>query len=216
LKDHKNKYKENAETLQNSLSNTTRDTIQNMKDAIADFTLHFMNSIDDTTEIAETNEIKLKDIHTASSSVPKIAQVNTWHTVGRTALIAAVKDAIYRTKSSIIIVSPVVIPEILQLISEFAYQRKAARFMITSKFDMETYGSIIKKMMQLGNIQFRNLTGAGDFFAVTRDAEEVILAPLTKKDSEIVSVISNQEQYSKLYSQIIGPVFQANSRPIRL
>jgi hypothetical protein len=217
LEDHKNKYKENAETLRNSLSNTTRDTSQNVKDAIADFTLHFMNSIDDVTEIAETNETKLKDIHNASSSVQEDKGiVNTWHTVGREALIAAVKSAVYRTKSSIIIVMPKVIPEILQLISEFAYQKKAARFMLTSAFDMATYGDIIKKMMLLGNIQFRNLTGAGDFFAVTRDAEEVILAPVTTKETEMVAIISNQEQYSKLYSQIIGPVFQANSRPIKL
>jgi len=217
LEDHKNKYKKNAETLQNSLSNTTRDTIQNVKDAIADFTLNFMNSIDDVAEIAESNESKLKDIHNASSTIQEdIGIVNTWHTVGRAALIAAIKDAVYRTKSSIIIVMPYVIPEVLQIISEFAYQRKSARFMLTSVFDMATYGDIIKKMMQLGNIQFRNLTGTGDFFAVTRDAEEVILAPATTKETELVSIISNQEQYSKLYSQIIGPVFQANSRPIKL
>jgi hypothetical protein len=63
LADHKTKYEQNAKTLQNSLSNTTRDTIQNVKDAIADFTLQFMNSIDDATELGENNEDKLKDVH---------------------------------------------------------------------------------------------------------------------------------------------------------
>jgi len=215
LIDHKSKYEENAKTLQGSLTATTRDTTQNIKDAIADFTLQFMNSIDDATEIAEKNENTLGDIHKASSSIPEIEEITTWQVVGRDALIAAIKDAIYRVKSSIIIVMPYVIPEILQVISEFAYQKKAVRFMLTSRFDMATFGDIIRKMMGLGNIQFRQLSGAMEFFALTRDAEEVIIGPATEKEGEMISVVSNQTAFSILYSQFIGPIFQANSRPIK-
>jgi len=215
LADHKTKYEQNAKTLQNSLSNTTRDTIQNVKDAIADFTLQFMNSIDDATELGETNEDKLKDVHNASSSIPEISRVSTWQVVGRDAMIAVMKDAIYRVKSSIIIVTPVVVPEILQVISEYAFQKKAARFMVTSHFDLSTYGGIINKMKQLGNIQFRQLQKAADFYALTRDAEEVIICPHSDKEEEMIAVVSNQAAYSVLYSQFIGPIFQANSRPIK-
>ncbi len=215
LIDHKTKYEDNAKTLQTSLSTTTRDTTQNIKDAIADFTLQFMNSIDDSTEIAEKNESKLGDIHKASSSIPEIKEITTWQVVGRDALIAAIKDAIYRVKSSIIIVMPYVIPEILQVISEYAFQKKAVRFMLTSRFEMSQYGDIIRKMMSLGNIQFRQLSGAGEFFALTRDAEEVIIGPATDKEGEMISVVSNQSAFSILYSQFIGPIFQANSRPIK-
>ena len=216
LKDHKKKYKDNAETLQNSLSDTTKDTIQEVKDAIADFTLQFMNSIDDATEKAENNEAMLKDIHEASSTVQdKLGIIKTWHTVGRTALVAVMKDAIYRTKSSVIVVMPKVLPEILQVISEFAFQRKAARFMITAQFDLQTYGDILKKMMALGNIQFRSLTAQGEFYAITRDAEEIIICPNSPKEHEMVSVVSNQDLYARLYSQIIGPTFMSNSRPIK-
>ncbi|GAG79830.1 unnamed protein product, partial [marine sediment metagenome] len=98
LVDHKSKYEQNAKTLQNSLSNTTRDTIQNVKDAIADFTLQFMNSIDDSTELGENNESKLTDIHNASSSIPEIAKVTTWPVIGKDAMVSAIKDAIYRVK----------------------------------------------------------------------------------------------------------------------
>ncbi|TXT65572.1 MAG: hypothetical protein BAJALOKI3v1_90015 [Promethearchaeota archaeon] len=215
LEDHKTKYKENATELQNSLSNTTKENTQNTKDAIADFTLEFMNSIDDATEKAETNEEKLMDIFQASKAIPEIAKITTWHTVGREALVSAIKDAVYRTKSSIIIVTPIPVPEVLQVISEYAFQKKAARFMLTSNFDMDQYGNIIGKMKQLGNIQFRQLAQAGDYYAVTRDAEEVIICPNTDKETEMISIISNQDQYAKLYSQFIGPIFQANSRPIK-
>jgi len=215
LADHKTKYEQNAKTLQNSLSNTTRDTIQNVKDAIADFTLQFMNSIDDATELGENNEDKLKDIHNASSSIPEILKVTTWQVVGRDAMIAAMKDAIYRVKSSIIIVTPVVVPEILQVVSEYAFQKKAVRFMLTSHWDLQKYGGILNKMKQLGNVQFRQLQKPADFYAVTRDAEEVILCPHSDKDSEMIAVVSNQVAYSVLYSQFIGPIFQASSRPIQ-
>ncbi|MFX0018147.1 MAG: hypothetical protein ACFFBT_13220 [Promethearchaeota archaeon] len=215
LTDHKSKYEQNAKTLQSSLSNTTRDTTQNIKDAIADFTLQFMNSIDDATELAESNEGKLRDIFNSSASIPELAEITTWPVFGKDAMVAAIKDAVFRTKSSIIIVMPYVIPEVLQVISEFAYQKKAARFLLTSHFDMNQYGDIIRKMMALGNIQFRQLSGAGEFFAVTRDAEEVILGPATDKESEMITIVSNQMQYSVLYSQFIGPIFQANSRPIK-
>ena len=179
LLDHKSKYEQNAKTLQNSLSNTTRDTNQNVKDAIADFTLQFMNSIDDATELGENNESKLSDIHNASSAIPEIAKVTTWPVIGKDAMVAAIKDAIYRVKSSIIIVTPYVVPEILQVVSEYAFQKKAVRFMLTTHWDIQQYSGIIAKMRQLGNIQFRQLQTTGEFFAVTRDAEEVILAPDT-------------------------------------
>ncbi len=215
LADHKSKYEQNAKTLQNGLSNTTKDTIQNIKDAIADFTLQFMNSIDDGTELAENNEDKLNDIHAASSAIPDIAKVTTWPLVGKDAMVAAIKDAVYRVKSSIIIVTPYVVPEILQVVSEYAFQKKAVRFMLTSRWELDKYSGIIAKMRQLGNIQFRQLQTPGKFFALTRDAEEVILAPATEKEADMISIISNQEGYSKLYSQFIGPIFQANSRPIK-
>ena len=215
LEDHKTKYQGNAQALQESLSNTTKDTIQNVKDAIADFTLQFMNSIDDANELAENNEAKLTDIANASSSIPEIAKISTWPVVGRDALLGIIKDAIYRVKSSIIVVTPVVEPDILQVISQYAYQKKAVRFLLTSHWDLNQYGAIINKMKVLGNIQFRQLTTPGEFYAVTRDAEEVILAPYTDDEKDLIAIFSNQEGYSKLYSQFIGPIFLANSRPLK-
>ena len=174
-----------------------------------------MNSIDDGTELAENNENKLTDIHNAASSIPEISKVTTWPIIGKDAMVAAIKDAIYRVKSSIIIVTPYVVPDILQVVSEYAFQKKAVRFMLTTRWELDQYSGIIGKMRQLGNIQFRQLQTAGEFFAVTRDAEEVILAPATEKDSELISIVSNQAGYAKLYSQFIGPIFQAQSRPIK-
>ena len=174
-----------------------------------------MNAIDDSTEIAENSEEKLKDIHTASAAIKEISQVSTWYTVGRDALINVIKDAIYRVKSSIIIVTPMVVPEILQLVSQHAYQKKAARFMLTTQWNLQQYGDIIQKMKALGNIQFRNLNTEGEYYACTRDAEEVILCPASDNEAEMIAMVSNQDGYAKLYSSVIGPMFLSNSRPLK-
>nr|MDO8118255.1 hypothetical protein [Candidatus Sigynarchaeota archaeon] len=131
-------------------------------------------------------------------------------------LVTYLKDVVWRTKSSIIIVTPVVVPEILELIAQVAYERKAQKFFLTTHWDLAMYGEIIKKMSVLGNVQFRQLKTAGEYWAVTRDAEEIMLAPNTPKDNDMVCVISEQEGYANLYSQFIGPLFQANSAPLKL
>ncbi|MHA1804874.1 MAG: hypothetical protein ACTSU4_10150 [Promethearchaeota archaeon] len=215
LNAHKTTCQENASTLQKQLTETIGSTINAEKDIFSDFNANFIKAINDATDIAETNEEKLKEIYRASAAIEEPTKITTWHTVGMKALISNIKDMIYRVKSSIIIVLPEVIPEILKFVSEIAYQKKAARFMLTSNFDLSVYGPILNKMKLLGNIQFRQLGTPGEYYAVTRDAEEVIIAPATKDEAQLISMVSTQESYAKLYAQFIGPIFTANSRPIR-
>ncbi|MHA1688351.1 MAG: hypothetical protein ACTSUN_03275, partial [Promethearchaeota archaeon] len=215
LNAHKTTCQENASTLQKQLTETIGATINAEKDIFSDFNANFIKTINEATEVAETNEEKLKEIHRASAAIKEPVKITTWHTVGMKALISNIKDMIYRVKSSIIIVTPEVIPEILKFVSEIAYQKKAARFMLTSNFDLGVYGPILNKMKLLGNIQFRQLGTPGEYYAVTRDAEEVIIAPATKDEAQLISVVSTQESYAKLYSQFIGPIFTGHSRPIK-
>ena len=77
-----------------------------------------------------------------------------------------------------------------------------------------TYNDIITKMKSFGNIQFRQLKSAGKYWAITRDAEEVILAPAADKEEDVIGLVSTEEGYRDLYSKFIGPVFLAESRPI--
>ncbi len=216
LDDHKDRFKDVSGKMETSNKGTVDETIQKIKDSIADFTLTFMNKIDDSFSSAEKNEEKLTEIHNAAHAVRPIEPIKTWHLIGKAGLITYLKDVIWRTKSSIIIVTPTVVPEILELIAQVAYERKAQKFFLTTHWDLASYGDIIKKMSVLGNVQFRQLKTAGEYWAVTRDAEEIMLAPETTKDNDLVCVISDQEGYAKLYSQFIGPMFQANSQPLKI
>ncbi len=214
LEDQKAKYQENATTLQTELTKTVQDNIQNVKDAIADFTLNFMNSIDEATEKAENNEKKLTEIFDASEKLLEQKHTTTWHIIGKEALVSSINDVIWRTKSTVIIVTPTVEAKVLEILSQAAYKKKNARFFYTTNWDLQTYGGIIEKMKQLGNIQFRNLKAGGEFYAVSRDAEEVVLGPNSKDQRDMIALVSSQEGYNLLFAQFIGPVFQANSRPI--
>jgi hypothetical protein len=123
-------------------------------------------------------------------------------------------SALRRAKSTITIISPSVEPKILEALSQVAYTKKSVRFLYTTSWDLGTYGRIVEKMKQLGNIQFRNLKSNNDFYAVSRDGEEIILCPKAKHEKDMISIVSMQEGYAQIFSSFIYPMFQANSRPI--
>jgi hypothetical protein len=214
LEDHKAKYQENATNLQQGLTKTVKDNIQNVKDAIADFTLNFMNSIDESNELSESNEEKLNIINMAAKNVNQLGDSATWHVFGHKALLASIVDAMWRVKSTITIITPTVEPKILETMSQVAYKKKSARFLYTTAWDIQTFGGIIEKMKVLGNIQFRNLKGANDFFAMSRDSEEIVLCPETKNPKDMISIVSIQDGYAQIFSSFIYPIFQSKSRPI--
>ncbi len=214
LESQKSAYNENAANLQERLNKTIQDNIQNVKDAIADFTLNFMNSIDECYELAEENEEKLGDIFDASKNVTPLGETSTWHVYGHSAIIEAMIDAMNRTKSTVTIVTPSVEPRILEALSKIAFSKKASRFLYTTNWDLATYGEILEKMKKLGNIQFRNLKKQNNFFACSRDSEEIVLCPDVKKKENEIALVSIELGYSELFQSFIYPMFQANSRPI--
>ncbi len=124
-------------------------------------------------------------------------------------------EIISSTKSVVIIITPMTVPEILKVVSEIAYHKKSVKFLLTSSWDMSIYASIIEKMMKLGNIQFRQPSMAPEYFAILRDNEEICMVAHSENPDEIIGFWTNHPNFVKLYSQIIGPIFSANSRPIR-
>ncbi|TFH29790.1 MAG: hypothetical protein E4G98_03235, partial [Promethearchaeota archaeon] len=186
LEKRKADYKESLLNLKQNLTKTVTDNILDTKDAIADFTLNFMNSIDGAVEIAENNVVELSAISDASQQVPQLGQSLTWHVFGTTALIESIIASMERVKSTITIITPTVEPKILEKLSQVAYSKKAARFLYTTNWDLGKFGPIVEKMKVFGNIQFRNLKGANDFYALNRDGEEIILCPQAQDEKDVI------------------------------
>nr|MDO8115709.1 hypothetical protein [Candidatus Sigynarchaeota archaeon] len=142
-------------------------------------------------------------------------EVQTRLVIGLPSIVKTIIWMMYQTKASIIIVMPRVIPELLEAIAGAAYERKGQKFFVTSYWDTSKYGEILKKMSVLGNIQFRALKGPGEYFAVSRDAREILITPDNVNAEKIVAIHSADLGFVKLYSQFIGPMFQANSMPLK-
>ncbi len=214
LEKHKAEYQENATNLEKELTKSVESTIQDTKDTIADFTLNFMNEIDSGYEKGEENEEHLTAIKDAGMAVSEVGENSTWHVFGVKSVIEACIAAMQRTKSTITIVTPTVEPKILEALSQIAYMKKSSRFLYTTSWDMATFGDIVKKMKVLGNIQFRNLKNTNDFYAVSRDGEEIVLCPKSANNKDVVAIVSVHEGYAQIFGSFIYPIFQANSRPI--
>jgi hypothetical protein len=214
LKNHINTCEDNSQTLQDSLSNTSKNTTQKIKNTINDWVSKFQNYIHDANETAKSNEEKLMDIFNASKAIPEISEITTWHTLGRETLIAAINDAIFQAKSSIMIITPIAVPEILQEISRKLAEDKSIKITIVCHWDMAKFKEEMRKLRG-GNVTFRHLPKEGRFYAVSRDDEEVILCPSSEMEQELISIISNQEEYARIFSQFIYNIYKNRSRPIQ-
>ena|SRR5271157_476304 len=134
--------------------------------------------------------------------------------IGVNDVVRSMGSMISYTKSSAIIVMAVPCREILELLVNMAYMRKQCRFFVLSRWSSADIGSTITKAKVLGNVQFRQFRGKSEYWAATRDAEEMVLAPDNQDRDSIIGVHSIDAGFVTLYNQFIGPMFQANSQPL--
>jgi sugar-specific transcriptional regulator TrmB len=132
---------------------------------------------------------------------------------GKKEIIKTLIDLVSKTKAAIVLVTPHAIPEILQVISEFAYQRKVARYMLTSDWDINVYGDLINKMMQLRNIQFRDLKVPFNYYICFQDWEEMVIGIHSKSDYESFSILSGNNDIMKQFSESFHHYLKV-SRPL--
>jgi hypothetical protein len=102
----------------------------------------------------------------------------------------------------------------LELFAEVAYTHNPSQFLLIANWDLARHGDVIKKMMMLGNVSFRQLDYPAVFYALARDNREIMLAIDTHGPDSTVSITSSHKDYVNLFSQFIGPMIQAISKPI--
>ena len=214
LEKHKTQYKENADTLKTELSNVTEQNIKSFKAKLEEFISELQKSINEATESAQLNEEKLMEVFKASKDIPEISEANTWHTMGTKPLLATIKGAIKRAESSLYIVTPVGNPEILDAVLDKVNKKRKLEVGYISNWDMKEYREKMKELKEK-NVNFRQLALKGNFYAVSRDNKEIIFAPDSEKEENLISIISTQENYAEIYTQLIFSIFQSKSRPIR-
>ncbi len=133
--------------------------------------------------------------------------------IGTENIVRAMASMIARAESSIICVMPVPDVELLDLVAQVAKSNMNTRYFITSYWDKKGLEARMNELLALGNVQLRQMRGPGEYWAATRDAEEILISPASMNGERIAGLHSVDAGYCKLYSQFIGPMFQANSTP---
>ncbi|MFX1236886.1 MAG: hypothetical protein ACFFAS_03695 [Promethearchaeota archaeon] len=134
---------------------------------------------------------------------------------GRQALTKVILESINQVKSSIIIYLPEPNVEVLNAIIRAASRKKGVQFLLISNFQDKNLESITNELKSIKNIQLRRLTSFIEFISTIRDTEELILCPLSANEEEMIGFRTTLQSYYTLYSKIIGPIFLANSRPLK-
>ena len=82
-------------------------------------------------------------------------------------------ENIRKAEFSLIVTMPFVIPEVLQMVSQIAYQKQEVNFNLIAKWDLATYNQILKGMSALGNIQIRLVISSPEQLVLIRDKKEL-------------------------------------------
>jgi predicted DNA-binding ribbon-helix-helix protein len=169
---------------------------------------------DNTTKTAKEAGSVEGLMRTAWAEIVDTQQINadkTWHYVTKQAILNHIKDMAKRTKSTVTIVVPNIEEAPIKEIKEIS---KAIRINVIAGIDETFHKKLLKELFSQGNVRLWSLTEK-DYISCTRDAEEVLIAPAARKDTDCVATVSTEENYVKLYHKFIGPMWMASSREIK-
>jgi hypothetical protein len=211
LTTHQNGYEASSNKMLSGLVNCIdqdeKAISQDARKMLKEFT-------DNTTKIAkESNSVETL-LKTAWAEITDTQQINadkTWHCVTKRAILNHLKDMTKRTKSTVTVVVPNLDEVPLKEIKEVS---RAIRINIVAGVDEALHKKLLKELLAQGNVRIWNLMEK-DYISCTRDAEEVLVAPVAKRDLDCVATVSVEENYVKLYHKFIGPMWMASAREVK-
>ncbi|MBK5114530.1 MAG: hypothetical protein KGD59_13515 [Candidatus Heimdallarchaeota archaeon] len=162
--------------------------------------------------IYKVNETKtyLQEI---TDSVDQIIPVPRPHSViiyGNQNSIVSIYDMLLRTKSTCTVVVPTIDKELVELLVKNISKR--VRIRVLADIDPFRDEALIATLKEQGNITIWQYT-MRDFYAVTRDGAEVLLAPVAR-EGELTSFVTEQDALVRAIQQIINASFMARSKEI--
>ncbi|MCF2144258.1 MAG: hypothetical protein K9W42_11210 [Candidatus Heimdallarchaeota archaeon] len=184
--------------------------LSNLKDALTETSSQISNRL--AGIIYKVNETKtyLQEITNAVDQIVPVPRPHSLIIYGNQNSMAAIYDMLMRTKST----CTVVMPTIDQTFVDFLVKQisKTVRIRVLADIDPFRDESLISIMKEQGNITIWQYT-MRDFYAVTRDGAEVLLAPVTR-EGELTSFLTEQDALVRAVQQIINASFMARSKEI--
>jgi hypothetical protein len=116
-----------------------------------------------------------------------------------------------RSKSTVTIV----VPNLHEApINEVKRISKAIRINIVAGVDATLHKNLVTELLNQGNVRIWNFPER-NYVSCTRDAEEVLIAPIAPKDTDCIATVSVEEGFIKLIMKIVGPMWLASAREVR-
>ena len=215
---------EYTSTLDNYLTNLNRDqsaTLESITEAADVFLTTLKDSYTTSSNeisnrlaaiIYKVNETKtyLQEI---TNSVDQVTPVPRSHSIivyGNQNSMNTIYDMLLRTRSTCTIVVPTIDQYLVDLLTKQISKR--VRIRILADVDPFRDEAMIASLKEQGNITIWNYN-MRDFFAVTRDGAEVLLAPVTR-EGELTSFVTEQDALVRAIQQIINASFMARSKEV--
>ncbi|MGQ4915620.1 MAG: hypothetical protein ACP6IU_12900, partial [Candidatus Asgardarchaeia archaeon] len=146
-----------------------------------------------------------------ATKVPSTIAEKTWHIVGKEAIINRIIDMLRRTKSMI----TVIVPRIDDIpVDTIKSLKKTSKVHVLVDTAGNKQHEVIKELIAMPNVRVWHRP-ARDYYACTRDGEEVLIAPAIGSDKEIVALVSEKEEYVILMHKFVGPMWMASSEELK-
>ena len=125
----------------------------------------------------------------------------TWNVVTRDAVNAHIKDMLLRAKSKVTLI----VPEVNDIPTEVLTELKTMVGVELVVTESGALGPKVKPLVGRGNIRVRTRSDK-DVFACVRDSEELLMAPASSDDADVIGVVSEDDGFVKFVMSIIGPI----------
>jgi F0F1-type ATP synthase membrane subunit b/b' len=208
---HENKFEAASNRMVEGLATTIDQDEAALKSSSTKMLKEFTDNTTSASKEANSTENLMRAAWAEITDTQQINADKTWHYVTKRAVLGHVRDMVKRTKSTVTIVVPSIEEAPLREVKEIS---RAIRIQIITGVDETVHGRLLRELFMQGNVRIWSLAEK-DYISCTRDAEEVLIAPVARKDIDCVATVSVEENYVKLYHKFIGPMWMASSREIK-
>jgi sugar-specific transcriptional regulator TrmB len=193
-----------------TISKNAEEFLTSLKDSYTTSSNEISNRL--AAIIYKVNETKtyLQEITNSVDQIRPVPRPHSMIIYGDENSMTAVSDMLIRTKSTCTLVVPTLSQEIVDLLTKQISKRVRVR--VLADVDPFRDEALIAAMKEQGNITIWAYP-TRDFYAVTRDGAEVLLAPVTR-DGELTSFLTEQDALVRAIQQIISASFMARSKEV--
>lgn len=207
---HQDKYERTSIKMTEGLTNCINQDEKAINDTSQKMLKKFTDNTTTTAREAGSVENLMRAAWAEIIDTQQINADKTWHYVTKQAILHHIKDMAKRTKSTVTIVVPNLEEAPLKEVKEIS---RAIRINIIAGIDEIQHKKLLKELFTQGNVRIWNRTEK-DYMSCTRDAEEIIIAPVAGKDMDCVALVSVEEGFIKLIMKIVGPMWLASSKMV--